>query len=273
MKRFCCLTLFGWLVAAASVAAQPTGHGPVRTESVKVYANRLGMEFVLIPSGTFMMGSDKNFDAEAFPDEMPQHRVTIGKPFYLGKYEVTQAQWVAVMQENPSKFRARDLPVDQVSWSDVQEFIRRLNIMEKTTTYRLPTEAEWEYACRAGSTTSRFWGNRVDEMSLYAWFDGDSRNEMHPVGQLRPNAFGLHDILGNIWEFVQDAYQEQAYKKHAPVDPLYEENNSNRVYRGGSWDGTSWYVRCANRGGISGEERRESLGFRVARSAARPKGE
>ncbi|MBF0137842.1 MAG: formylglycine-generating enzyme family protein [Magnetococcus sp. DMHC-1] len=242
--------------------------GPDASQSrpIKTYINKLGMEFVLIPAGAFSMGSDRNFDAEAFPDETPAHRVTISKPFYLGKHEVTQAQWVALMQDNPSKFKAKNLPVDLVGWSDVQEFIRRLNLREKTTTYRLPTEAEWEYACRAKSETSRFWGNRSDDMGLYAWYDGNSRNEMHPVGQLRPNAFGLYDMLGNVWEFVQDAYHEQAYSKHAPVDPLFEGSNANRVYRGGSWDGTAWYVRCSNRGGISREERFESLGFRVARS-------
>ncbi|MBF0153173.1 MAG: formylglycine-generating enzyme family protein [Magnetococcales bacterium] len=266
------LLLSAWV---ATVLAEPpratTLPGPPKTESprpeaIKGYFNTLGMEFILLPAGTFVMGSDRNFDAEAFPDEAPSHRVTISKPFYLAKHEVTQAQWVALMENNPSKDKARDLPVDQVSWVEVQEFIRRLNIKEKTNTYRLPTEAEWEYACRAGTNTPHYWNSRSEDVGLYAWFDGNSHNRVHPVGQLLPNPFGLHDMLGNVWEFVQDAYHDQAYKKHAPVDPVYDESNANRVYRGGSWDGTSWYLRCANRGGISVEEHFESLGFRIARS-------
>ncbi|MBF0426413.1 MAG: formylglycine-generating enzyme family protein [Magnetococcales bacterium] len=267
MKRSLALTLLLCLVWSATLFAAEGGGGEQPPPGGgKGYFNTLGMEFVLLPAGTFLMGSDKNFDNEAFPDEMPQHRVTLTQPFYLGRNEVTQGQWVALMEENPSKVKGRNLPVDMVSWVEVQEFIRRLNVKEKTRTYRLPTEAEWEYACRAGTTTSHYWGNRADEIGLYAWFEGNARGRVHPVGQLRPNAFGLYDMLGNVWELVQDAYGDQAYRKHAAKDPFYEESNANHVYRGGSWDSTSWYARCANRGGLSAEERLESVGFRLARS-------
>jgi formylglycine-generating enzyme required for sulfatase activity len=117
----------------------------------KIYANSIGMEFILIPSGSFMMGSNKSKDKDAYDSEMPQHRMTISKPFYLGKYEVTQAQWEAVMGNNPSKFKGRNNPVEMVSWDDVQEFIKRLNRKDGTNKYRLPTEAEWEYAAKAGT--------------------------------------------------------------------------------------------------------------------------
>ena len=166
-----------------------------------IYTNSIGMEFMLIPAGTFMMGSEKGY-----ADEKPQHRVTISRPFYLGKYEVTQAQWEAVMGNNPSRFDGRNNPVEQVSWEDVRVFIARLNAHEGHTRYRLPTEAEWEYAARAGSTSAYSFGDDAARLGQYAWYGDNSGKTTHPVGQKLPNAWGLHDMHGNVWEWVQGWY-------------------------------------------------------------------
>jgi len=154
----------------------------------KTQRNSLGMEFVLIPAGTFQMGSN---DSDAYDDEKPVHTVRITQPFYLGKYEVTQGQWQAVMGNNPSKFTGdANWPVENVSWDDVQEFIRRLNAREGGATYRLPTEAEWEYAARAGTTTRWSFGDDASQLGRYAWYDGNAGGQTHPVGQLQPNPGG-----------------------------------------------------------------------------------
>jgi formylglycine-generating enzyme required for sulfatase activity len=146
------------------------------------------------------MGANKNFE-DASDDETPQHRVSISKPFYLGKYEVTQAQWEAAMGSNPSEFKGRDNPVELVSWEDAQEFISRLNRKEGHSSYRLPTEAEWEYAARAGSISAYNFGDDSGQLQSYAWY-GEEHNagSTHPVGQKQPNALGLYDMHGNVGE-------------------------------------------------------------------------
>ena len=144
----------------------------------KTWVNSIGMEFVLIPAGSFMMGSE-----EGESDERPVHQVTISRPFYLGKYEVIQAQWQAIMGNNPSLFQGDPkLPVEQVWWTDVQEFIRKLNAKEGGNQYRLPTEAEWEYAARAGSTTTYSFGGDASRLGEYAWYKDNSGGKTHPVG-------------------------------------------------------------------------------------------
>jgi formylglycine-generating enzyme required for sulfatase activity len=164
----------------------------------KTYTNSIGMEFVLIPSGSFMMGADKNFE-DASDDETPRHRVTISQPFYLGKYEVTQGEWAEVMGSNLSRFKGRSNPVENVSWDDAIEFIRRLNQKEGHCRYRLPAEAEWEYAARAGSASTYSFGDDAGQLGRYAWYGGNSGDSTHPVGQKEPNAWGLYDIHGNVW--------------------------------------------------------------------------
>jgi len=151
----------------------------------KTHRNSIGMEFVLIPAGTFQMGSD---DSNAYEDEKPVHTVRLTQPFYLGKHEVTQGQWQAVMGNNPSRFTGDpSRPVETVSWDDVQEFIRRLNSREGGAMYRLPTEAEWEYAARAGTTTRWSFGDDASQLRRYAWYEGNAGGQTHPVGQLQPN--------------------------------------------------------------------------------------
>lgn len=195
--------------------------------------NRIGIAFVWIPPGSFRMGVPSGPDAQ--DSETPQHPVTISQGFYLGKFEVTQAQWVAVMGSNPSQFRDLSRPVERVSWDDVQTFIRRLNAQEGVQLYRLPTEAEWEYAARAGTETAFYWGDDASLVAEYAWYDANSEKQTHPVGQKRPNGWGLYDMAGNVWEWVQDWYGEQYYKTAPTVDPPGPRTGTSRVVRGGGW--------------------------------------
>ncbi len=191
---------------------------------------RQGIEFVLIEEGSFQMGSDSGDS-----DEKPIHEVRISSPFYLGKYEITQAHWKAVMESTPSRFEGADRPVERVSWNDVQDFIRQLNDRENCDNcYRLPTEAEWEYAARAGTTTAYSFGDSDAELGNYAWYSVNSNGETHPVGQKQPNPWGLYDMHGNVWEWVADWYGP--YSSGAQLtDPKGLNSGSNRVIRGGSW--------------------------------------
>ncbi|MDR2450345.1 MAG: formylglycine-generating enzyme family protein [Candidatus Accumulibacter sp.] len=229
----------------------------------KTYTNSIHMEFVLIPAGSFLMGADKNFE-ETSDDETPQHQVTISKPFYLGKYEVTQAQWVAVMRINPSKFSGWSNPVEYISWNNAQIFIERLNLKERTDKYRLPTEAEWEYAARAGTTTRYSFGDDADNLGRHAWYDGNSGMKTHPVGQKEANPWGFYDMHGNVWEWVQDWYDEDYYAKSPVRDPSGPSEGSFRVLRGGSWYFDAAGLRSANRFYLSPDYRVELNGFRLA---------
>ncbi len=202
----------------AQAAAQVEGGGPPQPLAApKTLRNSLGMEFVLLPAGTLQMGSSAS---EGYHDEQPVHTVHLTRPFYLGKYEVTQGQWQAVMGSNPSLFTGDpNRPVENVSWNDVQEFIRRLNAQEGATLYRLPTEAEWEYAARAGTTTRWSFGDDASQLARYSWYSENAGGQTHPVGQLLPNPWGLYDMYGNVWEWVQDWYDAGYYEVSPAVDP------------------------------------------------------
>ncbi len=209
------------------------------------------MELVLIPAGEFLMGSP-NTEAQRGSDEGPQHRVWISAPFYMGKYEVTQAQWRAVMRKNPSTFKGEDnLPVESVSWEDSRKFCRFLSA-KVGQTIRLPTEAEWEYACRAGSATKFHFGDSYSELDGYAWHAGNSGKKTHPVGQKKPNAFGLHDLHGNVWEWCEDVWHDNY--QGAPTDGsawTKGGNSARRIVRGGSWEYGPADCRAAYRNGSS----------------------
>jgi len=228
------------------------------------FTNSIGMEFVLIPAGTFMMGSPDS-DAGAFDREKPAHRVTISQPFYLGKYPVTQEQWAAVMGNNPSLFKGNPhSPVEQVSWYDVHVFLHKLNEREKGGDYRLPTEAQWEYACRAGTETPRY----HPEIHAIAWYEANSDGHLQPVGQKLPNAWGLYDMLGNVWEWCLDGFWD--YTTAAVVDPIESiDAGAVRVIRGGSWIRSAQYVRAAYRLWDIPGHRYAILGFRCASSGRR----
>ncbi|MBF0461243.1 MAG: formylglycine-generating enzyme family protein [Magnetococcales bacterium] len=239
--------------------------GILWADPAKTDTNSIGVEFVVVPAGTFMMGSP--FDPNVFDDEIPQHKVTISKPFSLGKYKVTQAQWEAVMGNNPSDFKGENQPVDSVSWEDVQLFIRRLNIKEGTKAYRLPTEAEWEYAARAGTTTSFYWGESESEINQYAWNKNNSGMQTHPVGQKKPNAFGLYDMSGNVWDWVQDWYDVKYYDNSPETDPSGPSAGSKRVARGGGYGLELIYLRSAVRDDSDPGHRSNRLGFRLCKTS------
>jgi formylglycine-generating enzyme required for sulfatase activity len=226
---------------------------------LETYTNSIGMEMVLIPAGSFMMGSEAGYG-----NEEPVHEVTISKPFYLGKHEVTQEQWEVVMGNNPSRFKGGDNPVENVSWNDVQAFIKKLNEKEGTTGYRLPTEAEWEYAARAGTNTTYFFGDDEKELSRCAWYYDNSGKKTHPVGQKYPNVWGLYDVHGNVWEWVQDRYGEEYYAKSPGADPQGPSRGSRRVFRGGSWYDAAMFCRSTSRDYGSPGDRYERNGFRLA---------
>jgi formylglycine-generating enzyme required for sulfatase activity len=203
------------------------------------------MEMVPVPPGSYLMGSPEA-EAGRDNDETPRHQVTISRPFYIGKYEVTQAQWVCVMGSNPSWFKGEDLPVENVSWNDCLEFCRKLTERERAAgrlpagvVYRLPTEAEWEYACRAGTTTRYYTGDSESDLARAGWFDGNSGDRTHPVGQKVANAFGLYDMHGNVWEWCQDWYG--SYITDDATDPGGPQRGSLRVLRGGSWSNNASY--------------------------------
>lgn len=231
-----------------------------------LFTNSVGMTFVKIPAGSFLMGSSDRDDM-AYGDEKPQHRVNLTKDFYMGQYPVTQAAWQAVMGNNPSHFKGANRPVECVSWVDAQEFIRKLNQKEGTDAYRLPTEAEWEYACRAGGTTRYTFGDNPDELKNYAWY-GDSDNGTHPVGKKNANAWGLYDMHGNVWEWVEDGYEKDYYQRSPSSNPCNLTQNSKtfRVLRGGSWGSEPLYLRAASRYYNDPADRYSRLGFRLAKT-------
>jgi formylglycine-generating enzyme required for sulfatase activity len=230
-------------------------------QAPKTLTNSLGMEFILIEAGSFQMGSDGS-DENGYKDETPQHMVAISKPFYLGKFEVTQSQWEAVMGENPSEFKGNDNPVEKVSWDDAQAFISKLNEKEGTTAYRLPTEAEWEYAARAGTSTAYSFGDDPKELADYAWYGDNSRGATRPVGTKKPNPWGLYDVYGNVYEWVGDRYG--GYAASSATDPKGSLMGSSRVIRGGSWDSDVGHCQSTRRGHNEQPFEYNTLGFRLA---------
>jgi formylglycine-generating enzyme required for sulfatase activity len=224
------------------------------------------MKFVWVPPGTFLMGSP-NEEKERNRDEV-QHKVTLTRGFFIGVHTVTQEQWTKVMGKNPSKFQGeKKLPVEQVNWNECQEFIRKLQGTDKRS-YRLPTEAEWEYACRAGTTTPFHFGATISTEQAnyngnYVYGDGKKgvyREKTVPVGSFPANAWGLHDMHGNVWQWCQDLFAE--YPKEAMTDPLGK-TGENRVIRGGSWIDNPLECRSAYRGGCRPVLRHSLIGLRL----------
>jgi len=236
----------------------------------KTFTNSIGMKFVWIPPGNFMMGSPKE-EKERVINEA-QHKVTLSKGFYMGVYPVTQEQWQAVMGNNPSKFKGeKNLPVEQVSWEDCQEFIKKLRDKDKKL-YRLPTESEWEYACRAGTKTPFYFGETIS--TDQANYNGDTiygngkkgvyRERTTTVGSFPANAWGLHDVHGNVWQWCQD-WHAGDYPEKDVVDPQGPQNPPDhlRVLRGGSWYDDARYARSASRYWNVPGHRFSSIGCRL----------
>jgi formylglycine-generating enzyme required for sulfatase activity len=256
---------------------QTAALAPVSKEIV----NSIGMKLKLIPAGEFQMGSTDVYDEE------PRHLVTINRPFYLGVYPVTQREYMQVARKNPSYFSGGErLPVEAISWYDAVAFCNALSQKEglppfywidgqtvevpdwNELGYRLPTEAEWEYACRAGTTTRYSFGDGDRALGEYAWYYKNSKSQTHPVGEKKPNALGLYDIHGNVWEWCWDGYDPYYYQQSPADDPHGPEQAAFRVSRGGGWSGAYGIPRIvgsACRARFPPEVRNGCQGFRLAR--------
>jgi len=219
----------------------------------------------LIPAGTFNMGS-LDLEVSREEDEGPRHSVTITEPFYIGVYEVTQEQWEAVMGDNPSYYVAPGNPVERVSWEDCKDFITELNT-KGIGTFRLPTEAEWEYACRAGSSTRYCFGDDLAyaEIGDYAWYLNNSSDATHIVGKKKSNVWGLYDMHGNVWEWCNDYYG--AYEDTQQTDPLGPSTGSERVLRGGCFANFPGECRSAFRLYATSTVSDTGIGFRLVRTS------
>jgi formylglycine-generating enzyme required for sulfatase activity len=244
-------------------------------DASKEFTNSIGMKLVLIPKGTFQMGSPES-DKARYENEN-QHEVIISKDYYLGVTEVTQGQYEKVMGTNPSYFQKGVIrksdssmyPVETVSWEDAVEFCKKLSDLpeEKKAgrVYRLPTEAQWEYACRGGSKTAFSFGENSKSLGDYAWFGENSNGQTHPAGEKKANAWGLYDMHGNVWEWCSDRYGE--YPKGAVSDPVGPREGSARVFRGGCWYVVAANCRSAVRVWDDPSGRNyDVIGFRVALS-------
>ncbi len=241
------------------------------------FISPFGQHFVKIKAGEFIMGTEdfdqlaKEVDPERLEHltkERPPHKVSISKDFWLASTEVTQGMWYQLMGYQPGREKRwkrddwADLPVSRVSWEDVHEFIELINENDPEYRYRLPTEAEWEYAARAGTTGLRPFP--YEEMADYAWFRSSSDDKPMPVGTLKPNAWGLYDMIGNVWEWVNDSYDFEYYSVSPMVDPKGPELSARKVMRGGSYHCTPERVRVAIRGTYVEHRSLSVLGFRLA---------
>ncbi|MBA4423544.1 MAG: hypothetical protein C0390_10700, partial [Syntrophus sp. (in: bacteria)] len=225
------------------------------------------IELVLVKGGCFQMG-DAFGDGQA--DEKPVHSVCVDD-FYMGKYEITQGQWQSVMGNNPSYFKncGEKCPVEQVNWNDIQEFIKKLNA-KTGKKYRLPTEAEWEYAARSGGKKEKYAGTSSDaELGKYAWYSANSGGSTHPAGQKQPNNLGLYDMTGNVWEWCQDWHGETYYSQSPRKNPSGPPNGTRRVLRGGAWLFEPPGIRAATRYGLIPVSRSDLYGFRLSISVPR----
>ena len=252
------LTSLALLLIALVLCTCTEPTDPVTSESV-LPAAESEMEFIEVSPGEFRMGSHDLED-----DEKPVRTVTISRGFQLGKYEVTQEQWEAVMGSNPSRFKGAKRPVEKVSWKDVQEFIGKMNQRNDGFLYRLTTEAEWEYAARAGTT-----GDYAGDLDKMGWYTENSGDQSHEVGLKKANAWGFHDMHGNVWEWVQDWYGEDHYasRPNPDEDPPGPVSGVHRVMRAGGWCTVAGDCRSAIRGWWLPGERDDDLGFRLLRQA------
>jgi len=238
------------------VAIERTEEKEVITDTIPDYK----IEMVRVEGGIFVMGCTPD-QGDCSNNEKPAHKVTLND-FYIGKYEVTQQQWTAIMGNNPSRFKGEDNPVETVSWYEVQEFIRILN--KKTgKKYRLPTEAEWEYAARGGSQSKGYKYSGSNNPEDVAWFSGNSTKKTYPVGTKQANELDIYDMSGNVWEWCNDLYDSNYYPISPKRNPSGSDLGSKRVYRGGSWNLGDLFCRSAYRNSYSPDYKHASIGFRL----------
>ena len=232
---------------------KPRTNKPSAAQTREAILNRLVANMVRVEGGTFTMGSDDG-------DEKPTHQVMLST-YYIGKYEVTQAEWKAVMGTNPSNHKGDNLPVGGVSWGDCQEFIRKLNELTGKQ-FRLPTEAEWEYAARGGNKSNKTKYAGGSDIDNVGWYWDNSNCNAHPVGRKRPNELGLYDMTGNVWEWCQDWHGD--YSSASQTNPQGPATGRNRVVRGGSWYNEAQYCRLSHRGSAPPDWRLYYIGLRLA---------
>ena len=223
------------------------------------FSNSIGMKLKLVLPGEFMMGAPES-DGNAIEDERPQHRVRITKPFFLSVTEVTQEQYRNVMQVNPSFFRGDNLPVERVTWNDAAKFCKRLSAKEDRV-YRLPTEAEWEYACRAGSSGRYCFGEQATHLGEFAWFSHNAGAITHSVGEKTANAWGFFDMYGNVMEWCGDWYESDYYLRSPTEDPRGPSDISDRVCRGGAYAFAAAHCRSTSRYRFASDFHTYSLGW------------
>ncbi|MCF7810324.1 formylglycine-generating enzyme family protein [bacterium] len=238
--------------------------GPEAGDSaVFALADSVYITMVWIPAGEFMMGAQEE-EQEAEEEEYPRHRVVFENGFWMGKYELTQAQWEAVMESNPSNNRGDNLPVENMTWNEVQEFEATLN-----NEFRLPSEAEWEYACRAGTDTRFYWGDDPDTSQIdeYAWYHENADARTHEVGEKLPNSLGLHDMSGNVWEYCEDWYHENYEGAPDNGSAWIDGGGQMRIQRGGQSDNVTKRLRSAGRWRDNPDEPHSARGFRLVRDA------
>ena len=244
------------------VQQQPEPEQTPTPEPERPQHNLPDIAMVYVSGGTFTMGATSEQGSDAYDREKPAHSVTLSG-YYIGKYEVTQELWKAVMGSNPSYYKGDNLPVEQVSWNDVQEFLRKLNAMTGKR-YRLPTEAEWEFAARGGNSSRGYKYSGGNSIGSVAWCKDNSGSRTHAVGTKSPNELGIYDMSGNVLEWCQDWYNSSYYGSSPRTNPQGPNSGSFRVYRGGSWNGGAGSCRVSNRTFITPGNRYGDLGFRLA---------
>ena len=252
-------------VSQPIVAQQPVAQTPItNSDNVSIpVKNGISIDMVRVEAGTFIMGATPEMESP-FDWEKPTHQVTLTNDYYIGKYEVTQALWQAVMDNNPSYFKGDDLPVEMVSWDDCQEFISKLNIITGKT-FRLPTEAEWEYAARGGNKSRGYQYSGSNNLSDVAWYEDNSGKKTHAVGSKQSNELGIYDMSGNVWEWCQDWLTP--YSSSSQVNPTGANSGPGRVYRGGSWTNNAVkYCSSSCRISLSPDDYGSCIGLRLALS-------
>ena len=251
-------------VSQPTVAQQPVVQPTVaNSDNISIpVKDGINIDMVRVEAGTFTMGATAEMK-DPYDDEKPTHRVTLTNDYYIGKYEVTQALWQAVMGNNPSKFKGDNLPVEQVSWDDCQKFLSKLNRITSKT-FRLPTEAEWEYAARGGNKSRGYQYSGSNNLSDVAWYDDNSGNKTHAVGTKQANELGIYDMSGNVEEWCQDWYGK--YSSSSQVNPTGANSGSDRVIRGGSWYFITVQWRSSHRSYVSPGRRIGILGLRLVLS-------